>query len=641
MSNSRRARRQAARHRQPEQGMRGWPVYSPQASSVLLRESTAVLDSPDTTVEATVPTVEQVSNAAWSDFSASDYTPAQWRRACLIDTGQGAEDSKERYALPVKEPSGTVNRNGVHAAASRIGQVDVSADKKRSAARALVRIYRSDLDEEPPPGLLSLAGEGQESHRQPADIHETVPVAIREAPTGTPLTVDVQLIQAGWNKAGTRYYPPEVLARDVPKVYPAGTHMYLDHPTATEEAELPERSVTRLAAVLAEAPYSPDGGRTIRAKARIFAPHRQFLAEAWQDIGVSINGAGEGHWGERDGRQGQIIEALTYGQSVDFVTKAGAGGRILQLLESAMSVREARNVGAWLEARIHQVFTQLADEMYGDGKLTRQERITLSDAIGDALGAFVGRLDSDAAQLYGRDLMDEPGEQPATEMRETATEPEPAQPTETSAPAADPASPDADGTPPAAPSSEGGESLMPDEGTQNTGTAPAPAGAQGGLSPEARAEIAEAQLREANSRVSELTTQNATLTSERDSARTERDRLRVTEAARGVIATTLASADLPDVSRQRITEAVTRNVPTTQDGQVDTTVLASRITEAVEQERAHNAAILEAAGAGKPNGLSGQPAAGPGVEPWRQSLVESFKGLGMNEQAALAAANGR
>lgn len=659
MSNSRRARRQAARSsRKP-------------APSLRLRESdTAVLDRPTEAVPE--PTTEAVSNTPWSQFSQADYTPQQWRRACLIDTEQGNEDSKDRYSLPVREPSGTVNRNGVHAAAARINQVSVSADKKRTAARALVRLYRSELDEEPPESLRSLAGQGgSESHREPAAIHETVTEAIREAPTGSPATVDVQIIQAGWNRSGSRYYPAEVLARDVPKVYPVGTHMYLDHPTATEEAEQPERSVTRLAAVLTEAPYTNDGGRTMRARARIFAPHRDFVSEAWRDIGVSINGDGEGQWGERDGRHGLIIEALTYGRSVDFVTKAGAGGRILQLLESAMAMREARNVGAWLESRIHAFFTTIADDMYGAGKLTREERITLSGAIGDALTAFVARVDADAAHLYQRHpaLDPEDGEAPQqTEVRESATEPapvpesaptpepapepapapapapEPA--TETSAPTADPASPEADGVPPAATPVQEGVTPMSGD-TTTTGTAPATAGtAPSGPSPEARAEIAEANLRESQARITALEAQNSQLTVERDTARTEASRLRVSEAARSTITGALSATDLPDAARTRITESIVANVPTVADGQVDTNALTARINEAIERERTYIASIREAAGEGQPNGLGGNGNGGNGqpavdLNAVQTGLIESYRARGMSEQQAKLAATGR
>ncbi len=102
-----------------------------------------------------------VSNTPWSQFTQADYTPAQWARACLIDTGQGAADAKDRYKLPVREPSGALNRNGVHAAAGGhgIGAVTgVPADVKAAAARKLVTLYRSDLGEDPPPSLMRMAG---------------------------------------------------------------------------------------------------------------------------------------------------------------------------------------------------------------------------------------------------------------------------------------------------------------------------------------------------------------------------------------------------------------------------------------------------------------------------------------------------
>jgi HK97 family phage prohead protease len=112
------------------------------------------------------------SNRPWSDFSAADYSPEQWRRACLIDTGQGDPGSKDRYKLPVREPSGTLNRNGVHAAASALagGRGGVQADpgQKRKAARALVRFYGT-LGEDPPESLTSLAGQGKDDSSTSVD----------------------------------------------------------------------------------------------------------------------------------------------------------------------------------------------------------------------------------------------------------------------------------------------------------------------------------------------------------------------------------------------------------------------------------------------------------------------------------------
>lgn len=102
---------------------------------------------------------ESVSDHPW-DFPQSAYTPEQWRHACLIDTGKGDPDSKGRYREPVREPDGTLNGRGVHAAAGRLDQVDGISDEQRTlAAKKLVSLYRDQLHEDPPPHLLELAHE--------------------------------------------------------------------------------------------------------------------------------------------------------------------------------------------------------------------------------------------------------------------------------------------------------------------------------------------------------------------------------------------------------------------------------------------------------------------------------------------------
>jgi len=102
-----------------------------------------------------------ISNAPWSAITQADYTPEQWRRACLIDTGEGDPNSKSRYKLPVKEPNGDVNRNGMHAAAAVLagarGGVNAPADAKRAAARKLLALYHQ-AGEDPPETVRMMAG---------------------------------------------------------------------------------------------------------------------------------------------------------------------------------------------------------------------------------------------------------------------------------------------------------------------------------------------------------------------------------------------------------------------------------------------------------------------------------------------------
>lgn len=228
-------------------------------------------------------------------------------------------------------------------------------------------------------------------------------------PADGPGRLLVKLITPGWGSSG--YYSAAAIEQAATdRIWPRGTHMYLDHPTPTEDYERPARTVKDLAAVLMEdARWDPNIGPNgaLVAETRVFSRWRHSLAEMADAIGVSIRGEADVELGEAEGRAGKIITRFTRGKSVDFVTKAGRGGAF-EVLESARDVQEARNVGQWVESRIHRDFTTTADEMFGDGRLTREERITLSSAIGDALGAFVARLEADAPALYQRDLWEEP-----------------------------------------------------------------------------------------------------------------------------------------------------------------------------------------------------------------------------------------
>lgn len=100
-----------------------------------------------------------ISNKPWGQFSQVDYDNAQWKRACLIHLAD--DDVKANHKLPVREPDGTLNVNGVHAAAAVLGGarggVDAPPDAKRSAARQLIRLY-GQINQTPPDSLKRLAG---------------------------------------------------------------------------------------------------------------------------------------------------------------------------------------------------------------------------------------------------------------------------------------------------------------------------------------------------------------------------------------------------------------------------------------------------------------------------------------------------
>ncbi len=100
---------------------------------------------------------KDISTQPWSNYTKADYTPEQWHNACLIHIHDGPPTSKSQCKLPVKTPTGTLNRNGVHAAAAALagarGGVNAPSEEKAKAARALVRYYR-ELGDQAPASLL-------------------------------------------------------------------------------------------------------------------------------------------------------------------------------------------------------------------------------------------------------------------------------------------------------------------------------------------------------------------------------------------------------------------------------------------------------------------------------------------------------
>lgn len=101
-----------------------------------------------------------VSSKPWGAITASDYTDAQWSRACLIHR-PGPGTAKENDSLPVYEPDGTLNRNGVFAAAARLagagGGVKATPAEKRDAAKRLLSLYR-EIGAKAPDSIQRLAG---------------------------------------------------------------------------------------------------------------------------------------------------------------------------------------------------------------------------------------------------------------------------------------------------------------------------------------------------------------------------------------------------------------------------------------------------------------------------------------------------
>lgn len=184
-------------------------------------------------------------------------------------------------------------------------------------------------------------GGSKESRRQaggsPTNVpHETKLTLVESATTLDRIVLreakadyEIKLIAPG--KGSTAFYPAEVLKRDGPKVFTANTHVYLNHPTAAEEAARPEGDVANLAGVLtSDAVYheSHAKGPGLYARMKVFADHAQMVEEKAPHVGMSIRAFGQQESGKT--KEGvPVLKELTAAESVDVVTRAGAGGMIL------------------------------------------------------------------------------------------------------------------------------------------------------------------------------------------------------------------------------------------------------------------------------------------------------------------------
>lgn len=178
-----------------------------------------------------------------------------------------------------------------------------------------------------------------------------------------PLTMRVKLIEPGWgNSKDKHYYSREVLARDA-HVFD-GTMMFeSDHKNdkSTRNWVSTVRKVvgfTSTGAPIAEVVVHDPG----------FAQRVRNLKTAGllEQLPCSILATGQVKAGKIEDKDASIVEAITAAESVDWVTRAGAGGKALELAEAASRPLDTATVQARLaELHLHsQVKERLISRTY-------------------------------------------------------------------------------------------------------------------------------------------------------------------------------------------------------------------------------------------------------------------------------------
>jgi hypothetical protein len=298
-------------------------------------------------------------------YVPNKFKPATWKLPYL--NADGSVDEKHLAAAAAAFSAG-----GSRGQKVEVPEKDVAAVKKKLAAA--YRKLGKKPDEIPKQLLESGAGdqEGTESLTRITQLREGTKVAADG-------TVPIEIIRAGWgNKRDNHYYPQKMLERDC-QVF-KGNKMYIDHPTISDERQRPERSLRDIGGYVT----SVDGVRegVVHGRAKIVQPWlRELINEAPQAVSLSIRANGVVNKGTVGGRAGNIVEAIPKSDSVDFVTEAGAGGRVAALFESARkgdeemfeTMTDEEILAALKEGKRHEgVLEQLREEAASDKKTVRE-----------------------------------------------------------------------------------------------------------------------------------------------------------------------------------------------------------------------------------------------------------------------------
>ncbi len=251
-------------------------------------------------------------------------------------------------------------------------------------------------------------------------------------------TARIILIHAGaGNEADKHYYTPECLEEAVESRVFEAAQNYIDHPSKLEDQIIPERMVEKLGGWFCdvemaqceneqgvtvpciEATFIPEpGNELVMNKLRAAQAYaKQFEGRPY--IGFSINAAGVGAAAEIDGRQYNRVDRITEVISVDLVTRAGAGGKLLKLKESARMAKARKeaaktNIVRSLKGAIKEAGIGLSQEQ--DEALDKALGIEDGGALDNLLDQVtMGGAESEEAHKEREDGLDgaqDPDEDP-------------------------------------------------------------------------------------------------------------------------------------------------------------------------------------------------------------------------------------
>ena len=189
--------------------------------------------------------------------------------------------------------------------------------------------------------------------------------ALRLTEAAGSVRMPMKLIAPG--EGSSAFYPAEVLKRDGPNVFTKGTHIYINHATAAEEAARPEGDWHKLVGALESNAYWDDNGKTgpgLYGMGVFTSEAAPLIKEKAPFTGMSIRASGNAEAGKKSKGGKPILKELTSAESVDVVTRAGAGGMILteslRAKEKETTEMEEKDVKALVESATKPLLDTIA-----------------------------------------------------------------------------------------------------------------------------------------------------------------------------------------------------------------------------------------------------------------------------------------
>jgi hypothetical protein len=218
--------------------------------------------------------------------------------------------------------------------------------------------------------------------------------------------MEIKLIAPG--KGSSAFYTPEALKQAATdKVFDKGTQIYINHATRAEESERPEGDWHKLVGALKEPAYyleSHKQGPGLYSKAA-FAPDMAPLIKSkapYSGMSIRANGDAVMESGRPKLREGvPVLKKFTSAESVDIVTKAGAGGMILTESarsaqgESTMTAEEKALLSRLVEKEVRREAIELGARTLEGVALTESAKMYVIETVVDrGVPTEAGALDS-------------------------------------------------------------------------------------------------------------------------------------------------------------------------------------------------------------------------------------------------------